>query len=239
MALAESVFAVAARTMEQHGLQTPQLADACERLGIGVRCGPPTIRPLAQSMFCAGRARPVKLNGNFEALLEILENSDPGNVLVIDGAGEPARCCMGDLMAAEIKNAGLSGIMIWGAHRDTLDLVALGLPIFSIGAFPFARSTPPSSPGDGPARVGEAIVTSDDFVACDCDGSVFVRGEHVGAAIEAALQIQEGELARARHMRDGHGLREQLAYADYRARRKVDPSYTFKVHTKSLADRRK
>lgn len=239
MAGAESVFAAASRAIKQHGLRTPQLADACERLGVGVRCGPPTIRPLVENMFCAGRARPVKLNGNFEALLELLEDSDRGDVLVIDGAGEPTRCCMGDLMAAEIKNAGLSGIVIWGAHRDTLDLVALGFPIFSIGTFPIARPTPPSPSDDGPTRVGETMVTNDDFAACDCDGIVFVREEHVRVAIETALQIQESEFARAQQMNDGRGLRVQLDYAGYRARRTLDPSFTFKDHTKSLADRRK
>jgi regulator of RNase E activity RraA len=190
-------------------------------------------------MFCAGHARPVKLNGNFEVLLETLENADPGDIVVIDGAGDPARCCMGDLMAAEIKNAGISGVVIWGAHRDTLDLIALELPIFSIGAFPIARPRPPTPTDDGPARVRDVVVTNADFVACDCDGSVFVEKKYVGAAIETARQIQEGELARAKHMKEGRGLREQLAYADYRARRKADPCYTFKDHIMSLADRRK
>lgn len=239
MARAKSVFETAAHAMEQHGLRTPQLADACERLGIGVRCGPPAMRPLAQNMFCAGRARPVKLNGNFEALLETLEDSNVGDVIVIDGAGDPARCCMGDLMAAEIRNAGAGGIAIWGAHRDTLDLIALAIPIFSIGAFPFARATPPQSSDSGPVRIGDVLVTNEDFVVCDCDGIVFVQQDSLQAVIETATAIQEGETVRTRNMKNGQSIREQLAFADYRARRKTDPSYTWKDHTKSLADRQK
>lgn len=191
-------------------------------------------------MICAGRVLPVRIHANFEALFEALENSSEGDVLVIDGGGDPSRCCMGDLMAAEVKQAGIAGILIWGAHRDTEDLLALDLPIFSLGPFPFvSQPRGPSQPAGGqPVMIGETQATRADFVVCDCDGSVFVHREHLPAALETARLIQTTELARAAEIGRGVGLRKQLDYVAYRARHERDPDYTFQEHLRSLAARK-
>ena len=42
--------------------------------------------------------------------------------------------------------AGIAGIVIWGLHRDTVDIMAIGLPVFSLGALP-----------TGPLRLDPAI----------------------------------------------------------------------------------
>jgi len=39
-------------------------------------------------------------------------------------------------VALEVQAAGLEGIVIWGLHRDTADIRAIGLPVFSLGAIP-------------------------------------------------------------------------------------------------------
>src|SRR2546429_4593028 len=41
-----------------------------------------------------------------------------------------------DLAVLEAANAGLSGVVIWGLHRDTADIRAIGLPVFSLGHLP-------------------------------------------------------------------------------------------------------
>ena len=60
----------------------------------------------------------------------------------------------GDLVALEAHAAGMEGMVIWGLHRDTADIRAIGLSVFSLGAIPTGplrldarpvRWSPPSS----------------------------------------------------------------------------------------------
>jgi hypothetical protein len=42
------------------------------------------------------------------------------------------RACVGDLVTLEVQKAGLHGIVIWELHRDTDELVSIGLPLLSL-----------------------------------------------------------------------------------------------------------
>ena len=57
-------------------------------------------------------------------------------MLVVDNAGRDDEACVGDLITLEVRHAGLSGIVIWGLHRDTSELRTIRLPVFSQGALP-------------------------------------------------------------------------------------------------------
>jgi 4-hydroxy-4-methyl-2-oxoglutarate aldolase len=39
-------------------------------------------------------------------------------------------------VALEAQAAGMEGMVIWGLHRDTANIRAIGLPVFSLGAIP-------------------------------------------------------------------------------------------------------
>lgn len=40
--------------------------------------------------------------------------------------------CVGDLVTLEAKGEGITGIVIWGLHRDSQELREIGLPLFSL-----------------------------------------------------------------------------------------------------------
>src|SRR5688572_30097200 len=117
-------------------LSTPHLADACLKVGVEVRCGPPNLKPIAVTMRCAGKVRPARHAGSVDVFLEALEAADAGDVLVVDNDGRKDEACVGDLITLEVAKAGLSGIIIWGLHRDTPELLEIGLPVFSLGTMP-------------------------------------------------------------------------------------------------------
>ena len=119
------------------GLSTAHIADGCVRAGLQVRCGP-AVSDRAPRL--AGRCLPVRHFGSVDVFLEAIERSHPGDVLIVDNQGRTDESCVGDLVALEAKAAGLSGIAIWGLHRDTRDLRDIGLPVFSLGALPAGRS---------------------------------------------------------------------------------------------------
>jgi 4-hydroxy-4-methyl-2-oxoglutarate aldolase len=115
-------------------LSTPHLADACLRTSVAVRCAPTSLRSISPSMRCAGRVRPARHVGSVDVFLEALEAAEHGDVLVVDNGGRTDEACVGDLVTLEVRTADLAGIVIWGLHRDTSELLEIGLPVFSLGA---------------------------------------------------------------------------------------------------------
>jgi 4-hydroxy-4-methyl-2-oxoglutarate aldolase len=114
---------------------TPFIADACALLSLPLRIGPQALRPLRSSARVAGRARPARHAGSVDVFLEAIAAADRGDVLVIDNTGRLDEGCIGDLVAGEAHVAGLAGIVVWGAHRDTDAIEGIGIPVWSLGTW--------------------------------------------------------------------------------------------------------
>jgi 4-hydroxy-4-methyl-2-oxoglutarate aldolase len=137
-------------------------------------------------------------------------------------------------MALEAERAGLAGLVICGLHRDTAQLREIGLPVFSLGAYPYGPRRVPPAGRRMTAVLDGVVVTEDDHVFADDDGVLFVASAHVDVVVEAALGIQRVETAQADRMRKGRSLRSQLDFAGYRARQAADPELTLRRY---LAER--
>jgi regulator of RNase E activity RraA len=216
---------------------TPFIADACAVLQLPIRLGPAHIKPIRPQMKVAGRACPAKHAGSTDVFLEAIAAAERGDVLVIDNVGRLDEGCIGDLVAGEAHVAGLAGIIVWGAHRDTFAIDALGIPVWSLG-------TCPAGPQEARSRTvhaleaaslgGHVTVTRDDFVFADIDGIVVVARADVGRVLTVARDIATREQAQAARLLAGERLQTQLQLARYVAKRQNDPSYTFRDHVKSL-----
>jgi regulator of RNase E activity RraA len=217
-------------------LTTPHLADACLRVGASVRCGPAGLRAIAPGMRCAGRVRPARHVGSVDVFLEALTDARPGDVLVIDNGGRLDEACIGDLVALEAKGAGLAGMVVWGLHRDTDDLLEIGLPVFSVGTLPTGpqRVDPRSPDALSWARVGDFVVTNAEFVVGDADGVIFLQEERLAAIVAAAETIRATEREQARRMRNGTSFREQARFSEYIARRATNPRLGFREHLRAV-----
>lgn len=217
-------------------LTTAHLADACIRLGIPVRIAPHTIVALTPGDRLAGRALPVRHAGSVDIYLEALESSSPGDVLVVDNGGRTDEACVGDLVALEVREAGLAGILIWGLHRDSADLRAIGLPLFSMGVTPTGPLRVHERAADAltAARVGDLTVTAADAVFADDDGALFVPLDRADDVMAAAEGIRDTERAQAERITAGTTFREQARFSEYLAARDANPTLTFREHLRSV-----
>ncbi len=187
-------------------------------------------------MRVAGRAVPVQHRGSVDVFFEAIDDAGPGDVVVVDNAGRLDEACVGDLAGIEAQAAGMEGILIWGAHRDTAQLQDLEFPVFSYGCVPTGPTSVRKAdvPGVGAARFGPHVVTADDAVVADADGAVFFPWSARTAVIAEAEKIVEREAEQARLVAAGTTLRDQLRFAEYVERRAADPEYTFRRHLRRL-----
>jgi 4-hydroxy-4-methyl-2-oxoglutarate aldolase len=217
-------------------LSTPLVADACLRLDVPYRVASPGLRPVQAGTRLAGRVLPARHYGSVDVFLEAMAGATPGDVLVIDNGGRTDEACIGDLTALEARASGLAGMIVWGCHRDTAELVGIGFPVFSYGALPSGpRRLDPQEPNAlVSARVGPFTVSRDDAVFADDDGVLFAPLQHTQRLLETARELWETERRQAEAIRHGNTLKDQLRFADYLARRTADPSYTFRQHLRAI-----
>ena len=217
-------------------LSTALVFDASVRLGIPAKTAPSEIRPVINGTSIAGRVLPAKHFGSVDVFLEAINNSQKTDVLVIDNGGRTDQACIGDLVTLEARVSGLSGIAVWGCHRDTRQLREIGFPVFSLGPATAAptKVLPRSKDALESARFGRFRVSANDFVFGDDDGILFLPGKRVDAIIEKAQSLAKTEGRQASLLQKGRTLRNQLQFNNYLTRASKESSYTFRKHLRKI-----
>ena len=132
-----------------------------------------------------------------------IEDTPPGQVLVMD-AREVRDCgTMGDILAMRLKVRGVSGVVTDGGVRDADAVRGVGLPIFCAG--PAAPATPSAHiPVDAqvPIACGGVAVFPGDVLMGDGDGVLVIPAEladevAIGAAEQEGIEAFIFELVRA------------------------------------------
>lgn len=213
-------------------LSTPLITDSCMRLGVFMRVAPIGIKPLVAGWKMAGRVLPVRHSGSVDIFLEAMANADAGDILTIDNAARRHEGCIGDLTALEAQAMGLGGIAVWGFHRDTLQLIKIGFPVFSYGSYPAGpkRAYPRGSNALTTARFGDFKLTADDVVLGDEDGVVFALLQDIEDIISLARKIAETEQRQAENIKNGKTLSQQIKFDDFLKNRSKNSAYTFREH---------
>ena len=217
-------------------LSTPLVVDACVRLELPLRLAPPGISSLPAGARVAGRVLPTRHFGSVDVFLEALESAKDGHILVIDNGGRLDEGCIGDLTVLEARAAGVKGVVVWGAHRDTQELEEIGVPVFSYGRCPAGplRVDPRTPDALVSVRFGSEVLSREDMVFGDADGVLFVAAANVDDVLRVAREIWLKEREQAGAIRSGRRLREQLQFREYLSAREKNPSLTFRQHLRRL-----
>jgi 4-hydroxy-4-methyl-2-oxoglutarate aldolase len=215
---------------------TPFIVDACVALGLPVRTGAPGLVPLVGDARVAGRGSPARHAGSVDVFLEAIHDAERGDILVVDNVGRRDEGCVGDLVAGEALMAGLAGILVYGTHRDTAAIRALGIPVWSLGSCPVGpqelRARSPHA--RAAASIGaHTTVTREDIVFLDEDGVIVVDRAEAPRVIDAARDIAAREIAQATRLLKGERLWDQLGLDDYLTARRDNPELTFRQHLKA------
>lgn len=107
----------------------------------------------------------------------LADEPDPtGKVLVVDGGGSLRSALVGDVIAAIAVRRGWSGLVIYGAVRDSVALDGLELGIKAMGTNPRKSSKTGSGFVNQPVEIGGVLISVGDRVYSDEDGIVVRRG---------------------------------------------------------------
>jgi 4-hydroxy-4-methyl-2-oxoglutarate aldolase len=213
-------------------LSTPLVADACLRLSVELRVAPAGIKSLSPRYRVAGRVLPAEHAGSVDVFLEALRDGVEGDVLVIGNQGRLDEGCIGDMTALEVKASGLAGIIVYGAHRDTDELLEIGFPVFSYASCPAGprRLEPRETDALSSASFSGFTVGRNDTVFADADGVVFVPLERVEEILRAAEDIRRTERAQAEAIKAGVTLSRQLHFEEFLSEREKDATLSFREH---------
>jgi regulator of RNase E activity RraA len=186
------------------------VGDVLDRLGYQRQFLSPSMKPVDPSMVILGRAMPV-LEADFFAerseghapisaqpfglMFAALDDLKAGEVYICAGASH-RYALWGGLMSTRARHCGAAGAVLHGFHRDTNEILRLGFPVASFGAY--AQDQGPRGKVIDwrvPIEVDGVRVEPGDVVYGDRDGVLIVPSALVEPAFSGAFDKVRGENA--------------------------------------------
>ncbi|MDM0089274.1 MULTISPECIES: RraA family protein [unclassified Variovorax] len=201
-----------------HGLDTPGVSDAMDKLGLPGQCM--NVMPLdnyrsvvvgpAFTVKYASASTPPGTVGDF------LDDVAPGDVVVIDNDGRTDCSVWGDIMTQYAGTRKIAGTVIDGVCRDVSKALGDGYPLFTKGRFMrTGKDRVQVEAVNGPVSIGTARVVARDIVVADANGVVVVPRGRAREVAEVARRIEEAEAAIRSQIAQGRSIREARAARGY------------------------
>ena len=208
-------------------LDCASLADADKSL----RVVDSAIRPINPGRKLLGVARTVRCHEDFLTVIKALDESRPGEILVVDTQGGK-RAVVGELFSLEAARRGLAGIIVDGAVRDMHTIRSLDMPVYARAFCPCSGTTRSLTETQCQIECGGVPVDPGDIVVGDEDGIVIATEEELHALVPTAMEIERTEAQVRDRMAAGTGLIDMLNYREHAAAvaRGEDSKLQFKLN---------
>ena len=152
------------------------------------------IKPVDHTMRFAGSAFTVVCAPRDNLMLQVaIHYARPGDVLLVS-AGEMGQAgTFGDVLGNAAKAKGVAAVVTDSGVRDTEQLRALGLPVFSGSVSITGTVKETLGPINQPMIIGGQLVHPGDAVVGDADGVVVVPQQDVERVIDLSRRREEHE----------------------------------------------
>jgi len=150
-------------------LATTDLCDAHEEK---VRVAAPIFRQFGgRTAFC-GPIATLKLFEDNGLVRQALDAPGDGRVLVIDGGGSLRRALLGDQLAALAVKNDWSGVVVWGAIRDSATIAAMDLGVLALATMPLKTVKKNLGERDIPVSFAGIDFVPGEWLYADADGLI-------------------------------------------------------------------
>jgi regulator of RNase E activity RraA len=155
----------------------------------------PAIHALWQVPRIAGTAVTIRCAGTDSTIVHYaLGQLRPGDVLVLDRAGDTRHAGVGGGVAFAAREAGCRGIVIDGVATDISEIRDYGVPVWARG---LSTITTKRLLQQGefcvPVSVGGVPVLPGDAILADENGVLVLKPEQIAAAAKRAIEMQAAE----------------------------------------------
>lgn len=165
---------------------------------------PASMRPFHRGGVLAGPALTVRCRpGDNLMLHKALMMARRGDVIVVDAGGALDNAIMGELMLERAIQAGVAGVVIHGAIRDSATIAEQETPVFAVG---ISHRGPWK---DGPGEVGYTIalgsmvIEPGDLMVGDDDGVIVIPRVSAAAVLDRAEAKHAAEVKQLEQTRAG------------------------------------
>jgi len=192
---------VPASVMKQfRGLVVAHLSDSMNRLFAASG-----LRPMHKGGSMLGQALTVRVPpGDNLMVHKAIDIALPGDVIVVDAAGDTTIAIIGDIMCSLAAKRGLAGMVIDGAVRDSAELGQSRFPVFARAVT--HRGPYKNGPGEinVPVSVGGMVVSPGDIVVGDADGLVAISSADALTVLKLAKAKAKEEAAILANIAEGN-----------------------------------
>jgi regulator of RNase E activity RraA len=192
------------------GLKTSRIVTSLQQLGYNGQFMT-GVRPLTPANAFVGKARTLRLlptrpdvvkamqaDRNRNPNRVAVDQTQPGEVLVIDARGVTNHAVGGDPFAARVKGAGGVAFVTDGAVRNLPGLMALDFPIYAQGVHSSSLNNAHIGVAvNEPIACGGVLVMPGDIIVGDAEGVVVVPAE---------LESQVAEMSHASEAADAYSI---------------------------------
>jgi 4-hydroxy-4-methyl-2-oxoglutarate aldolase len=158
-------------------------------------------------MSVCGPAFTVQSAPRDNIMLQLAINyAQKGDVIVVSAGEYEEAGSFGDVLGNACLAKGIAGVVTDTGVRDTLELIKLGLPVFSLSVC--IKGTVKETLGqiNGDIVFGGQLVRPGDVIRGDADGLVVVRREDAAAVAAKSAAREEAEAGYIMAYKSGHSV---------------------------------